>query len=178
MAKPGVVLRRPVGSSGPFGEHAELPTNLGDTGKSVKAARKSKGSKPTTTSSRLIGGRTTRIGSPGSTSPPCNTIAITPLKIAPDVLSRSRSFGPGLKRSMRTQGVRSPVSRIFAELPIRSTVSRGSFSRSRPAVVMFSPRSPGLCVRGQGQSSATPVQIEVQPICFHLLPRAPSRFHD
>lgn len=54
MAKPGVVLRRPVGSSGPFGEHAELPTNLGDTGKSVKAARKSKGSKPTTASSRPI----------------------------------------------------------------------------------------------------------------------------
>ena len=30
MAKPGVVLRRPVGSDGPFGEHAELPTDLGD----------------------------------------------------------------------------------------------------------------------------------------------------
>ena len=28
MAKPGVVLRRPVGSDGPFGEHAELPKNL------------------------------------------------------------------------------------------------------------------------------------------------------
>ena len=25
MAKPGVVLKRPVGSEGPFGEHAELP---------------------------------------------------------------------------------------------------------------------------------------------------------
>ena len=30
MAKPGVVLRRPVGSDGPFGEHAEMPTDLGD----------------------------------------------------------------------------------------------------------------------------------------------------
>ena len=30
MAKPGVVLKRPVGSNGPFKEHAELPTNLGD----------------------------------------------------------------------------------------------------------------------------------------------------
>ena len=29
MAKPGVVLRRPVGSDGSFGEHAELPTDLG-----------------------------------------------------------------------------------------------------------------------------------------------------
>src|SRR5580698_9221403 len=29
MAKPGVVLKRPVGSGGPFGEHAELPKDLG-----------------------------------------------------------------------------------------------------------------------------------------------------
>ncbi|MET3225836.1 hypothetical protein ABIF35_006623 [Bradyrhizobium japonicum] len=43
MAKPGVVLRRPVGSDGFFSEHAELPTDLGD-GRST-AARKSKGSK-------------------------------------------------------------------------------------------------------------------------------------
>jgi hypothetical protein len=28
MAKPGVVLRRPVGSNGPFAEHAALPTDL------------------------------------------------------------------------------------------------------------------------------------------------------
>jgi hypothetical protein len=28
MFKPGVVLRRPVGSDGPFTEHAELPTDL------------------------------------------------------------------------------------------------------------------------------------------------------
>jgi hypothetical protein len=30
MAKPGVVLKRPVGSDVPFKEHAELPTDLGD----------------------------------------------------------------------------------------------------------------------------------------------------
>ncbi|OPY96577.1 cell envelope biogenesis protein TolA [Bradyrhizobium sacchari] len=30
MAKPGVVLRRPVGSDGPFTESAELPTDLAD----------------------------------------------------------------------------------------------------------------------------------------------------
>jgi colicin import membrane protein len=30
MAKPGVVLRRPVGSSGRFAEHAALPMDLGD----------------------------------------------------------------------------------------------------------------------------------------------------
>src|ERR1700679_3321605 len=28
MAKPGVILKRPVGSDGPFGQHAELPKNL------------------------------------------------------------------------------------------------------------------------------------------------------
>jgi hypothetical protein len=28
MSKPGVVLRRPVGSDGPFGEHADLPRHL------------------------------------------------------------------------------------------------------------------------------------------------------
>jgi hypothetical protein len=33
MAKPGVVLKRPVGSDGPFGEHAELPKNLGQDGR-------------------------------------------------------------------------------------------------------------------------------------------------
>ena len=36
MTKPGVVLRRPVGSDGSFGEHAELPTNLGDGGRQRK----------------------------------------------------------------------------------------------------------------------------------------------
>src|SRR5213075_988326 len=45
MAKPGVVLRRPVGSDRPFSEHAELPTDLGG-GKPTKAAvPKSKGPK-------------------------------------------------------------------------------------------------------------------------------------
>jgi hypothetical protein len=53
MAKPGVVLRRPVGSAGSFGEHAELPTDLGGSGP-TKAARKSKGSKAKQPSSRPI----------------------------------------------------------------------------------------------------------------------------
>jgi hypothetical protein len=43
MKKPGVVLRRPVGSDGSFGEHAELPTNLGDGKRPTKAARKPQG---------------------------------------------------------------------------------------------------------------------------------------
>jgi hypothetical protein len=53
MAKPDVVLRRPVGSDGPFSEHAELPTNLGDN-EPTKAARKPKGRKPKNTSARPI----------------------------------------------------------------------------------------------------------------------------
>ena len=42
MAKPGVVLRRPVGSDGLFGEHAELPTNLGGDKRPTRAFRKTK----------------------------------------------------------------------------------------------------------------------------------------
>jgi hypothetical protein len=53
MAKPGLVLRRPVGSDRPFSEHAELPTNL-DGGGSRRAARKSKGPKAKKTSSRPV----------------------------------------------------------------------------------------------------------------------------
>ena len=54
MAKPGVVLKRPVGSDGSFGEHAELPTNLGDGQRQPKAARKSKGPKAKKPSSRPV----------------------------------------------------------------------------------------------------------------------------
>ncbi|MBH5389592.1 cell envelope biogenesis protein TolA [Bradyrhizobium diversitatis] len=44
MAKPGVVLRRPVGSDGPFTESAELPTDLGE-GKSERKPKRSPKSK-------------------------------------------------------------------------------------------------------------------------------------
>jgi hypothetical protein len=53
MAKPGVVLRRPVGSDGSFGEHAKLPTDLGGQGP-TKAAREPKRSKAKQRSSRPI----------------------------------------------------------------------------------------------------------------------------
>jgi hypothetical protein len=45
MAKPGVVLRRPVGSDGSFSERAELPTDLGEGERPTKTARKPKGNK-------------------------------------------------------------------------------------------------------------------------------------
>jgi len=46
MAAPGVVLKRPVGSSGPFKEHAELPTNLAGDNISKKAGTRSVRRKP------------------------------------------------------------------------------------------------------------------------------------
>ncbi|WP_448040535.1 cell envelope biogenesis protein TolA [Bradyrhizobium liaoningense] len=46
MKKPGIVLKRPVGSDGSFNEHAELPTDLGGGRRPTKAARKSKSHVP------------------------------------------------------------------------------------------------------------------------------------
>ena len=54
MKKPGVVLRRPVGSDRSFSEHAELPTDLGGDGRPTKAARKSGGRKAKKPSSRPV----------------------------------------------------------------------------------------------------------------------------
>ena len=41
VAKPGAVLKRPVESDGPFGEHAELPKNLGQDGRKKRAHKPS-----------------------------------------------------------------------------------------------------------------------------------------
>jgi hypothetical protein len=54
MAKPGVVLKRPVGSTGPFREHAELPAKLGVGGKPKKAPRKPDGRKPKKDAARPV----------------------------------------------------------------------------------------------------------------------------
>src|SRR3954471_10287024 len=54
MAKPGVVLKRPVGSTGPFREHSELPTKLGVGGKPKKVPRKPEGQKPKKDAGRLV----------------------------------------------------------------------------------------------------------------------------
>ncbi len=40
MAKPGVVLRRPAGSNGRFGEHSGLPTDLGGGGGADRGERR------------------------------------------------------------------------------------------------------------------------------------------
>src|SRR6202022_2146877 len=54
MAAPGVVLKRPVGSSGRLKQDAELPTDLADHGKPPKTARKSTGRKPKKPRSRPV----------------------------------------------------------------------------------------------------------------------------
>ncbi len=48
MAKPGLVLRRPVGTAAAFSEHAELPTNLAlGAVRQAPAVRRPKAGKPT-----------------------------------------------------------------------------------------------------------------------------------
>jgi hypothetical protein len=50
MKKPGVVLKRPVGSDGPFGEHAELPKNFGENARKEPPAKPSaRKAKPSST---------------------------------------------------------------------------------------------------------------------------------
>jgi colicin import membrane protein len=51
LAKPGVVLRRPVGTSEPYREHAELPTNLAIGDRAKPAADKHR---PTKSAARPI----------------------------------------------------------------------------------------------------------------------------
>ncbi|KYG19202.1 TolA protein [Bradyrhizobium sp. AT1] len=46
LAKPGVVLRRPVGSDGPFTESAELPTDLAEDDSKPKRKTKPKTKRP------------------------------------------------------------------------------------------------------------------------------------
>lgn len=54
MAKPGVVLKRPVGSDGPFRERADLPTDLHSGGRPTKAVRRSEGRKSDQPPSRPV----------------------------------------------------------------------------------------------------------------------------
>jgi hypothetical protein len=56
MAKPSVILRRPVGSNGPFTEHAALPTDLGRdeaAGRSRKQHAKPKAQPPRKTDDKV-----------------------------------------------------------------------------------------------------------------------------
>ena len=54
MKKPGVILRRPVGSEGSLREHFDLPTELGGGGKRTRTARKAESRKAKKPLSRPI----------------------------------------------------------------------------------------------------------------------------
>jgi hypothetical protein len=53
MAKPGIVLRRPVGTKEPFSEHAHLPTSLVKTGHDSEPYKPSKKSKKKSSSGKV-----------------------------------------------------------------------------------------------------------------------------
>ncbi|EHR00953.1 hypothetical protein Bra471DRAFT_01604 [Bradyrhizobium sp. WSM471] len=118
MARPGVVLRRPVGTGRPFSEHAVLPTDL-EGGKRTKAARKSKGSKAKKRSSRPVDRAAERKplsptnGSKGAAS-----------------LNGRRKRPPG-RRSVNAISRRSIRRRLHWTRPSRSTRSGRLPSRSR-----------------------------------------------
>ncbi|MDB5516336.1 MAG: cell envelope biosis protein TolA [Tardiphaga sp.] len=58
MAKPGILLRRPVGSNGPFKEHADLPGHLSPN--EVRGRPKKSRAKPTKQRSRKIDDKAAR----------------------------------------------------------------------------------------------------------------------
>ena len=60
LKRPGVVLKRPVGSDGSFNEQAALPANLSSRTGPTKSARKSKGSKAKKPPTRPIDGAAAR----------------------------------------------------------------------------------------------------------------------
>src|SRR4051794_17050415 len=101
-----------------------------------------------TRSSRLCGvaGSSTAIASPGFTTPPASTIAITPdlrTRFPPSSRSSTAFIRPGRKPSSCLQGLRRPVISTTASSPSRRRAPVGSASRSTPRVVTFSPMSPG-----------------------------------
>jgi hypothetical protein len=54
MARPGVVLKRPVGSSGPFKEHAELPRDIAGDGGAKKTDRKVGSGRPQKHAKKIV----------------------------------------------------------------------------------------------------------------------------
>jgi hypothetical protein len=54
MAKPGVVVKRPVGSSGPFKEHAELPKDITGDGAAKKTDRKVGSGRPQKHAKKIV----------------------------------------------------------------------------------------------------------------------------
>ena len=101
-------------------------------------------------------GSLTRALSPAATAPAALTTPSTPhLNGGPVSADESTCrFKPAWKRSMRTHGVRRPVSSTIAAGPSSMSVPSGIRSRSRPAVVMFSPRSPARTLKPASEREA------------------------
>ena len=68
LKRPGVVLKRPVGSDRSFNEQAALPANLSGSTEPTKSARKSKGSKAKKPPSRPIDKAAERKAAPWPTN--------------------------------------------------------------------------------------------------------------
>jgi hypothetical protein len=94
--------------------------------------------------------------SPAATVPPTRTTPSTPdLNGGPFSADESICrLSPARKRSMRMQGVRRPVSSMTVEGPSSIRVPSGIRSRSRPVVVMFSPRSPAATLKPASRREA------------------------
>lgn len=90
-------------------------------------------------------GSNPRAGSPAATRPPASTTPNTPHLKRGSLLSARMTcrLRPTRYRSMSKQGVLRPVNLTAAIGPRRKIVPTGNRSRSRPAVVTFSPSSPG-----------------------------------
>jgi hypothetical protein len=90
-------------------------------------------------------GSNPRAGSPAATRPPTSTTPNTPHLKRGSLLSARMTcrLRPTRYRSMSKQGVLRPVNLTAAIGPRRKIVPTGNRSRSRPAVVTFSPSSPG-----------------------------------
>jgi hypothetical protein len=98
MAVPGIVLKRPIGSSGTFKENAELPTDLAGDANSNKAGRKSPSRKPQNIRSEPPTTRPT--GRPHSLSRRRKSVAIVNARRKRLLGARSASDGsvPSTKR--------------------------------------------------------------------------------
>jgi hypothetical protein len=143
MAKPGVVFRRPVGSEGSFGEHAELPTDLGEEGRRRRAgaSRRAGGRR------RPVPDRSTRPRS-GTLPSPTNgrrssASANAPRRRPPPRRSASAGSRPSTRRkrpstglggSMKTGQARSKPSgpRSTNALRPRTPAGRGRTRRLKP----------------------------------------------
>ena len=106
---------------------------------------------------RGSGGSSTRIGSPGRTSPSARTIPMTPA-LRTSLPSSSRAsvaaIRPGWSRSSWAHGLRRPVTSTTAVSPRRRRAPVGNPSRSTPRVVTFSPMSPAGTVKPAAPSSS------------------------